>query len=171
MRPNKPALPPGYEFDAINADVLLHLAQMKDGRLTLPSGASYSVLVLPPDDDILTPPLLQRIHDFVSDGLMVVGPPPTPHSPSLQGYPDCDEQVKSLTTELWGSGEGKLHHAGKGTVIWNSPMTDVFSKLNLKPDFQFKGESSGSKLVYCHRVADSADIYFVSNQRRTIGHS
>ncbi|HXC98520.1 MAG TPA: glycosyl hydrolase, partial [Verrucomicrobiae bacterium] len=166
MRPNHPALPPGYEFDAINADVLLHLAQMKDGRLILPSGASYSVLVLPPDDDIITPPLLQRIHDFVLDGLTVVGPPPASHSPSLQDYPNCDEQVKSLTAELWGSGDGKLHHAGKGTVMWNSPMTDVFSNLNLQPDFAFTGESSGTMLVYCHRIADNADIYFVSNQRR-----
>ena len=114
----------------------------------------------------MTPTLLRRIHDFVSNGLTVVGPPPASHSPSLQDYPNRDEQVKSLTSELWGAGDGKLHHVGKGAVMWDSPMTDVFSSLSLKPDFQFKGESSGAKLVYCHRIADGADIYFVSNQRR-----
>jgi hypothetical protein len=165
MRPCKPPLPPGYDYDAINADVLLHRAEMKDRRLTLPGGASYSVLVLPPDET-MTPQLLGRIRDFVLDGLTVVSPPPAPHSPSLQDYPDCDERVKSLTFELWGKGDGSRHRAGKGFVMWNSPMAEVLSNLNLKPDFQFQSESPGAKLVYCHRVADGADIYFVSNQRR-----
>ncbi len=166
MRPDKPALPAGYDYDAINADVLLHRAEMKDGRLTLPGGASYAVLVLPPDDDIMTPSLLRRIRDFVSQGLTLVGPPPTPHSPSLQNYPDCDAQVKSLCDELWGPGDYKLNRVGKGVVMWNLSMPEVFSNVRLKPDFQFKGESSGSKLVYCHRIAGDADVYFVSNQRR-----
>jgi hypothetical protein len=166
MRPNKPPLPPGYDFDAINADVLLHRAEMKDGRLILPGGASYSVLVLPPDDLSITPPLLRRIHDFVLDGLTVVGPPPASHSPSLQDFPDCDAQVKSLTAELWSSDDGNPQRVGKGTATWNSSMSNVLSKLHLEPDFQFKSESSGAKLAYCHRVADNADIYFVSNQRR-----
>ena len=50
MRAGNPALPFGYDYDAINADVLLHHATVKNGRLNLDSGASYAVLTLPPED-------------------------------------------------------------------------------------------------------------------------
>ena len=54
-----PPLPDGYEYDAINADVLLHHATVKNGRITLASGASYAVLILPPDDTNMTPQMLE----------------------------------------------------------------------------------------------------------------
>lgn len=37
----------GYAYDSFNRDALLRLAEVKDGRLVLPGGASYKVLVLP----------------------------------------------------------------------------------------------------------------------------
>jgi hypothetical protein len=45
-------------------------------------------------------------------------------------------------------------------------MAAVFAEQNLEPDFEFHGASPETRLVYCHRVAGAADIYFVSNQRR-----
>ena len=58
MRVGNPALPAGYDYDAINADVLLHGATVKNGRITLASGANYAVLILPPDDADMTPQTL-----------------------------------------------------------------------------------------------------------------
>lgn len=37
----------GYAYDSFNKDALLRLAKAENGRLTLPGGASYKVLVLP----------------------------------------------------------------------------------------------------------------------------
>ena len=37
----------GYAYDSFNRDALLRLARIEKGRLTLPGGASYSVLVVP----------------------------------------------------------------------------------------------------------------------------
>lgn len=37
----------GYQYDSFNPDVLLRLAKVEDGRMTLPGGASYRVVVLP----------------------------------------------------------------------------------------------------------------------------
>jgi hypothetical protein len=37
----------GYTYDSINRDALLRLATVKDGRIVLPGGASYGVLVIP----------------------------------------------------------------------------------------------------------------------------
>ncbi|HTL71986.1 MAG TPA: glycosyl hydrolase, partial [bacterium] len=168
MRAGNPALPAGYDYDAVNADVLLHGATVQNGRITLASGANYAVLILPPSDSNLTPQFLQRLRELVRDGATVVGPRPQ-HSPSLAGYPDCDAQVKQLADELWGKCDGKtvLENAcGKGRVVWGRSLTDIFAAQHLKPDFEFKGVGKNSRLAYVHRVADGADIYFVSNQRR-----
>ena len=168
MRVGNPALPAGYDYDAINADVLLHGATVKNGRLTLTSGANYAVLILPPEDANMTPPVLQRIRELVRDGATVVGPRPQ-HSPSLTGFPQCDAQVKKLADELWGKCDGKKvleNSVGQGRIVWGQTLANIFAAQNLKPDFKLKGATENSRLAYVHRVTDEADIYFVSNQRR-----
>ena len=168
MRVGNPALPEGYDFDAINADVLLHGATVKNGRITLASGASYAVLILPPGDVNLTPPMLKCIRDLVRAGATVVGPCPE-HSPSLADYPQCDSQVKELAAELWGQCNGTTvleNTDGQGRIVWGKPLSDVFAAQNLKPDFEFKALTGHSDLAYVHRVTDESDIYFISNQRR-----
>lgn len=42
----RPQLPPGFQADTINRDALLRLASVKEGRLVLPGGASYAVLIV-----------------------------------------------------------------------------------------------------------------------------
>jgi hypothetical protein len=116
----------------------------------------------------MTPALLQRISDFVRDGLTVVGARPQ-HSPSLENYPHCDSQVQSLAKKLWGKCNGSNiteNVFGKGSVIWGKPLYTVLFELNSLPDFAFKSYDNGSKIVYCHRQTPDAEIYFVSNQRQ-----
>ena len=43
----------GYNYDYLNTEVLLNRVSVKDGRLVLPDGMSYRVLVLPEDVDRL----------------------------------------------------------------------------------------------------------------------
>ncbi len=167
-RDGNPALPAGYDFDDVNADVLLHGATVKNGRLTLASGANYAVLILPPNDVNMTPQTLKCIAKLVRAGATVVGPRPQ-HSPSLADYPKCDAQVEKLAAEIWGKCDGShvLENSyGKGRVVWNKSLADVFAAQSLKPDFEFQGDSDATHLAYAHRVAGKADIYFVSNQRR-----
>lgn len=163
-----PAMPLGYDYDHVNADVLLDGATVKDGRLTLASSASYAVLVLPPGDIDMTPVLLDRLRTLVREGATIVGPRPK-RSPSLQDYPRCDQQVEQIAEELWGPCDGKTvfeHAFGKGRVVWGKPLTDVFTSLGLKPDFEFDLTGADKQLSYVHRVDDETDIYFVSNQQR-----
>jgi hypothetical protein len=167
MRVGDPALPFGYDYDAINADVL-RSATVKNGRIVLASGASYATLILPPSDVDMTPVTLQRIRELVRAGATVVGPRPQ-HSPSLADFPKCDAQVKKFADELWGQCDGAsvLENAdGKGRVVWGKSLADIFAAQNLKPDFEFTNAAAGTRLAFVHRVAGGADIYFVSNQRR-----
>jgi len=98
-----PPLPPGHDFDFVNADVILDRMRVRDGRFTLPSGASYRVLVLP-DRDTMRPATLRKIRDLVAAGGAIVGRPPS-RSPSMEGFPACDAEVAKLAAEVWGAEE------------------------------------------------------------------
>src|SRR5262249_41939677 len=80
--PHDPALKAtGHDYDACNADVLLNRMEVRDGRLVLPDGTSYRVLVMP-ETKRMTPRLLDKVHALVDAGATVIGPRPE-RSPSL----------------------------------------------------------------------------------------
>ncbi|MBK0382896.1 glycoside hydrolase family 2 [Pedobacter sp. SD-b] len=157
-----PALPKGYSYDYINAEVIKNRVSVVDGKLMLPDGMTYSVLVLP-KLETMRPEFLQKVKDLVSQGANVLGPAPS-RSPSLQGYPQADAEVQKLARELWGDVDGvnvKSRKFGKGNIMSGMTMEEVFAKLNILPDF--KAEES-DPLLYIHRKSQDADIYFISNQ-------
>ena len=146
-----PNLPKGYDFDGIDAATLKQ-GVVKDGRLTLPGGMSYRVLVLS-TGNTLTPSLLAKIKEFAEGGVIVVGPKPL-HSPSLSDYPQCDADVKGLATELWEKG-------GKVTPLPSLP--ERLTAANLPPDFEFSDPEA--KLSFIHRRVDGTDVYFVASPK------
>lgn len=155
----QPELPAGHDFDYVNAEVILKRMSVKDGRLTLPHGASYRVLVLP-DQETMRPELLGKIRDLVRAGAVVLGRPPK-QSPSMKDYPKCDEQVRRLAVEIWGTGadtEAGERRFGQGRVIWGEELTTVFDRFAIEPDFL-----SQAPLRYTHRSTGDRQIYFVAN--------
>jgi hypothetical protein len=167
MPDTSPSLPPGYDYDAVDAEVLQG-ATVKDGRITLASGASYAMLILPSDDSNMTPPVLECLRKLVNEGAVIVGPRPQ-RSPSLEDYPKCDAQVKKLARQLWGKCDGtniQENDYGQGRVIWGKSLDKIFASQNLPPDFEVHGSTGASQLAFTHRSTGNADIYFVSNQRR-----
>ncbi|MGF6929797.1 hypothetical protein QFZ48_005297 [Chitinophaga sp. W2I13] len=87
-----PELPKGYSYDYINAEVILERLHVKDGRLVLPDGMSYRLLVLP-QLETMRPELLEKIAQLVKEGATILGPAPK-RSPSLQQYPAADTKVQ-----------------------------------------------------------------------------
>ena len=163
---DKPSLPydfpKGYDLDFINYDALVNLAKVENGRLALPSGASYRVLVLPPVAT-MRPELLRKIEEFVKSGLIVYGPRPV-QSPSLMGFPECDNKVKLIAGRLWGNIDGKnvlWNSYGKGKVCFGINLDDFLSKAGLEPDV-----ISPDDFVYTHRKDGDADIYFIASQKK-----
>jgi hypothetical protein len=149
----------GYDYDSCTAEVVLTRMKVRDGRLMLPDGMTYRLLVLP-DIRIMTPPLLRKIRELVEAGATVVGPPPL-KSPSLSDYPECDEQVKRLADELWGDCNEntiKEHTYGKGKVIWGLTPEEILAKMGEQPDF-----TAGPFIRWIHRRAAEMDIYFVAS--------
>jgi hypothetical protein len=73
----QPALPPGFDYDVLNAEVLLTRASAQAGRLALPDGMSYRYLVLPHHPDaLLSPAVLRKVDELAKAGVPVIGPPP-----------------------------------------------------------------------------------------------
>jgi hypothetical protein len=154
-----PGSPKGYNYDFINSEVMIRDLTVKDGRLTLPHGTSYRVLVLPPQAT-MRPEALQKIEQLIADGAIVVGPPPS-RSPSMQNYPQADEEIKSLATKIWGDTPVKKREYGKGLILSGMSMSEVFEMLNIAPDIKIGDKEP---VLYSHRTFDGTEIYFVANQ-------
>jgi len=159
------ALGTGYDYDVINSDVIENYMEFKDGRLVLPHGVSYSVIVLPERTDI---PLsvLKKLEKLVRDGATLLGPRPE-RDTSLVDYPHCDEQVREIAGRMWGSGDGKdarEHSYGKGRVIADRDrVREILQQRGIGPDFSYSSPGKQADLDYIHRRTPGADIYFVSN--------
>lgn len=154
-----PEIPKGYSFDYINAEVIIRDMEVKNGLLVLPHGTTYRVLVLP-KLETMRPETLQKIEKLVAGGGVILGPPPS-CSPSLENYPQADEDVSALAKKMWGDLSAKKRNYGKGTIFNDMSMEEVFADLNLLPDCAFEGSD---KLLYNHRTVHGKEIYFISNQ-------
>jgi hypothetical protein len=149
----------GYGWDECPAEVVLERMAAKDGRIVLPDGMSYAVLVLP-EARAMTPALLAKVEALVREGATVLGPPPL-RSPSLSGHPACDEEVRRIAAALWGDVDGakvKERAHGRGRVAWGYSPEALLARMGVRPDFE-----SAGRLRSIHRRSPGADIYFVAN--------
>ncbi len=165
-RPVNPEPPPGYSYDWVNADVLLNRMTVRDGRLELPDGPSYKVLVLPEAVEQITLPLLRRLRELVAAGAVVVAPKPA-GSPSLADE-GKEAEYSALASELWGSVDGertKEQAFGRGKICWGKPLGQLLAGEKTLPDFEHNLPEFDSALAWIHRRAGDTDLYFVSNQR------
>lgn len=159
-----PALPPGYDYDFLPPEVLLHDATVHEGQIALKSGMSYRLLILQPGRS-MTPALLRKIKELVNDGATIVGPRPV-NSPSLSNLPHCDDEVRQLAAELWGECDGssiKENRLGKGKVIWGRPLRDILVKLGAPSDFDCDEAAIGEDIRFIHRRINGDDFYFVAS--------
>lgn len=151
-------MPPGHDFDGCGTNVIMKM-EVKKGRIVLPEGMSYRLLMLP-ESRRMTPQLINKVAELVRDGATVIAPKPS-KSPSLSGYPACDTEVARLADEVWCDCDGKQiteHAYGKGKVIWGKPLGKVLAESKIAPDFE-------GDLSYIHRTVGEAEIYFLSNQK------
>lgn len=158
---SSPALPAeGYDHDNCNLDALLTRASVKDGRLVLPDGMSYRILVLPSDSPM---PLeaLEKMAALVKAGATVVGPRPSGLA-GIATQPNAQPKFDALVTELWSKGDGN------NKVKEGVSPAEVLRELNVPPDVEFSGLSPAGELDWIHRGTADAEIYFVASRWDTV---
>jgi hypothetical protein len=165
--PEKPrlnGLGNGYDFDVVNSDIILNRMSVKDGRLVLPDGMSYAVMLLP-EQDHMPLEVLKKIAELVKAGATVVGPRPT-RVPGLRDWEQDNIALNQLSGELWGASDGKTifeNKYGEGLVMWGLTADQVLEKHGIGPDFSFTGNLG---IDYIHRTTDIGEIYFLRNEQK-----
>lgn len=145
-----PSLGKGYDYDVCNEEVLLTRLSVKNGRIVLPDGMSYRVLVLPVDRRMPVS-VIKKIEELVKAGATVIGPKPE-KDPGLLNYPNCDAEVRKTADEVWAN---KRVHA-------NTSIREVLLKDGVQPDFEY--DDQNAFIDFIHRREGDTDIYFIANR-------
>ena len=160
-----PEVPLGCQFDYINSEVILRDLTVSDGRLVLPHGHSYRMLVLP-RIETMRPEVLDKLEELVAAGATVVGPAPL-RSPSLAGQPEADQHIARLAREMWGDVDGKTVFSrsyGKGKIYDGVELDQVLADMDCPVDCEVVGMSGMTPIWHAHNKTEDADIYLLSNQ-------
>jgi len=167
-RPKLPQpVPAGHDYDVANAEVLLTRVRIEDGRIVLPDGLRYRILVMPEDRRISTE-LLEKLRDLVAAGMWLVGPR-VEYAHGLADYPQSDSKIRRLAADLWGDLDGHSRTTrsfGKGRVFWGVPLREVLDTAGAPPDVEIDASTRDATIHWIHRKIGDAELYFVANGRR-----
>ncbi|WPU97436.1 glycosyl hydrolase [Mucilaginibacter sp. cycad4] len=137
----------GYNYDSFNKDALLRLATVKNGRIILPGGASYTMLIVPgpsqmsPQPWQLSAEVVKKLQQLVNDGATI-----------LLG----DQRMKAI-----------LSKSSAGRLLIGPYQKQTFDELGVTRDLIATDsvDQQAKDLAWTHRSSANLDIYFVSNQQ------
>lgn len=156
-----PEIPEGYDFDVCTKDALISRMTSKDGRIVLPDGVSYQMLVLERNGDISLE-ALRQITKLEKGGVAVYGPRPT-GSGLLNDAPFAKE-YQALVNQLWGTELSGTRAVEKGKVYWGMSLAKALTQQGIQPDANYKsGNIPTDKLYFAHRRVTDTEIYFLNN--------
>ncbi len=148
-----PDIPEGYNYDFVNADALINVLQVKNGKLVTPSGMSYEVLALDENARKMSLPVLRKIRDLVRAGATIAGVKPE-RTPSLRDNP---AEFAALVKEVWG--------ANRPNVSAGQPLAEVLLAKKIAPDFTYSKPQSDTEILFVHRRLADGEIYWVNNRK------
>ncbi|WP_299233213.1 glycosyl hydrolase [uncultured Bacteroides sp.] len=144
-----PKIPSGYDFDAFTEDALLNRMSADVNGISLPSGQSYSMMILPRSGEISLE-ALRKIASMVKEGAKVYGNRPK-KSPCKNDL-SKDVEYNLLVDTLW---SGKPY--GKGMIFSDMTLNEALCKAGISPDVK------GKQIHFAHRETNDCDIYFLHN--------
>lgn len=154
-----PDVPEGYQFDYVNADALIHMLNVNNGRITTASGMSYRLLALDPYSVNMSLPVLRAICKLVEQGAVVAGMKPV-DDPSLG---DDQAEFNKLSDALFGNGSG-VRTVGKGKVFAGQDAAEALKALGVAPDFAHTMPQQDTRIEFVHRKLADGDIYFLDSR-------
>ena len=154
---------PGFDYDVTDETILLKL-KMKDGKVIVPGGVEYRVLVLP-DHKVLSMEVLKKIEELLQQGAQVIGYKPQ-NAVSLVGGEQQKNEFQTLADKIWGTelSEKGAKKYGKGMVTWGITAREYLLSKDVPADFGIRENDSKTDFDYIHYKNGKSDIYFVTNQ-------
>ncbi len=146
----------GYHYDSFNADALIRLATAKEGKIVLPDGLKYNVLVIPrkhpmqPDADYMSQEVANKIAELIKSGCKVM----------INELPDKTTGVNNNVTNLvW-------DNSIKNKTIVLPYTNETLDNLGVARDFiAIENNQYAKDIAFTHRKGNGTDIYFISNQK------
>ncbi len=150
----------GFKYDLLSSEVLVNSLSTEDGRLVLPGGMSYRMLVVDLEEPTIPPAVLKKIDHLVKNGATIVlGAVKPVADPGVANYPESDSEINKMADELWSktSEQMQVRKMGKGKIYSGSSLKEILNHNQIEPDFEGPYE-------YIHRTGSNVDIYFISGQ-------
>ncbi|MEA1877308.1 MAG: glycosyl hydrolase [Bacteroidota bacterium] len=161
---------PGFDYDVTDENILLQL-EVRKGKLVVPGGIEYQVLVLP-DHRTLSMAALEKVDELLKAGAQVIGYKPE-QLISQVGGDEGQKEFHELADKIWGEEVQKKgeKQVSKGTLAWGIKARDFLLSKNIDTDFEILHEKNSDDFDYIHYMIDGKNIYFITNQtteRQTI---
>lgn len=166
----------GYAYDSFNKDVLLNGAKVNKGRIELPGGASYGLLVVPGKRRMnpeagMSVKVASQMLKLVKDGASIY----FQEKPIKCLGPEKDAQAfDMIMSELFSNERSTrisdhltITRIGNGQVLTGIYDLPSFVKMGIEKDF-FAMENNtkpASHLAWNHRSSNNKEMYFISNQK------
>ncbi len=160
----RPDLGPGYDYDDLNTEILLQITEVKEGRIVLPSGMEYQLLVLP-DDPRMDLEVLKKVEELLYKGATILGPKPTTVY-GLGNYKQKENELLDLADRIWGKSDRTKKQDrsfGKGRIIHGKTPREILMNKGIYPDFKYQTFPASAEIDYIHRTTESGEIYFIRN--------
>jgi len=154
---------PGFDYDVTDENILLSL-KVENGKIVVPSGIKYEILVLP-DHKTLSLAALKKVEELLQQGAHIIGCKPL-YLVTLVGGERAQQEFHQLSDKIWGNvmgNKGEKRYAN-GTVAWGISARDYLIGKGLKPDFMEDGNRDSTDYDYIHYEIDGKQFYFVTNQ-------
>jgi len=152
-------IPDGWNYDFVNADVLLNVFRIKKKGLETPSGMRYRILVVDKEVKYMSFPVLKRIAKMARKGVLICGPRP-------QGCANLnadDKAFAKLVAKVWDRGRKNVFEDGD---IANALLSGGIAKDVAQFDIQ-GSECPCDSVDFVHRTLRNGEIYWVSNNSAT----
>ncbi len=156
----------GYAYDSFNPDALMMMS-VKNGRVVLPGGANYKILVIPGTmkmnpNALMSEAVAKKLLQLVKLGATVLIDPVYIKTFLLNGSDLNFKHQKNISIALSGKGKFVL------TPYWESDFTAIGLKQDMLidtfPTTKWQDKPLPKKLAVSHRKLGEKEIYFISNQ-------
>ncbi len=164
-----PEIPGGFDFDAFTTDALVSRMDVSDGRIVLPDGVQYELMVLPRNGDI-TFKALQAMARLVEKGAKVYGGRPIGSGSAADVGQDA--AYRALVDAMWDNTPAGYKKYGRGRVYWGMPLSEVVACAGISADVSLAvGDTHSNRLYFSRRRLSDADVFFIDNHKDTAEHN